>query len=162
MPLFILKNNKAQVVAFDIVMATTLFIIIFSFFIVEINENIFETINGNNLREIKIRAKLLADILFESGGLPEDWQNKENNIEEIGIAKYPLVISEEKLNKFLDMDYNRIKEIMDIQRYEFYFRLGGKTKGLRPNENSVVVREVRIVEYDKNIYEGEFILWAEY
>ena len=131
---------------------------------------IFSTYNYyNNALERKIlfndmqmTSFAAVDYLVKSPGQPYNWETAPSTTERIGLAKRPLILSENKLDEFTKLEYNKQKELLNIIGYDFYFKLTSKdveTSGNYPSDADYVVNAQRVVMYKNSTAKVELRLW---
>ena len=122
---------KAQLFSSDMIVAVFLFLAVASAALFAWNSAADKSVQTTQRRDMEITGTRILDILVKSPGYPIDWENK--NATTIGLASYDRTIDANKLNAFLDMDYNRTREIFGIP-YNYFFKLGNYTKGVNGTE----------------------------
>ena len=133
-----MKNKKSQAVIIDLFIALFIFVLLLSITLImwnkyanEINEKVIQ-------KEMWIKAYQITDILVQSEGIPKTWHKNFSNINSLGLATMDRKLSLDKLNAFLNLTlldglnvswsdttdgYDLIKELLNIEGFEFYFRL---------------------------------------
>lgn len=155
-------NKKAQVFMYDFMFSMMVFLMIFAFAVSKYNSNIADTAREDARRDALSRAGNIIGALAESRGIPENWHTlSDDSIEMIGLAEKPLMLSNERLARFLSMDYNFAKELLGIQGYEFLLSLPDVNKGISPSNTSDVIILSRSIDYNGEITEMRFFLWSE-
>ena len=130
---------KGQLFSSDMIVAVFLFLAAVSAALFAWNSAIDKSVQTMQRQDMEITGTRILDILVKSPGYPIDWENK--NATTIGLASYDRTIDANKLNAFLDMDYNRTKNIFGIP-YDYFFRLGNYTKGINGSEAAFARRAV--------------------
>lgn len=130
---------KAQLFSGDMIAAVFLFLLVSTFILFSWNSSIDVAAENLQRREMELAASRILDIMVKSPGYPANWEA--GNASVIGLAGYDRTIDPAKLNAFINMDYNRTKEIFGIGDY--FFRLGNYTKGTN-GTNTVFVRRMVI------------------
>lgn len=171
-------NKKGQSVLIDLMMGILIFLLLMAATLSVWTGKATDLERERNLREMRSKTIEAMDFLIRSQGKPKYWETKlPTEIELIGLATNERVITEKKLNKFVELGndttaggyYYLIKEKLLLGNYDFYFRLsepGGTeiTKtGVDPNLLGAVdtFKIRRIVTYRGEEYEGPAIaeLW---
>jgi len=159
------QKKKGQIFSLDALFSIVLFFIMLIF--------VFVTWNIYNLRiseqdahvELQLIAFQIADILVESPGIPSDWETSLSNASVIGLQETPGVVSQEKVDAFLLLDYNSIKESFNIERFDFEFQVKNKNGTIQKlgaqqgNKTSEVITIRRIVYVENETKEMFFTLW---
>lgn len=155
--------RKSQITLTDlfvaIFMATVLIIIIVFAW------NRYTTILNDeaNYKELQIIAFQTADLLVKSGGQTKGWERSPESVQVIGLASSDRNLSTEKVNAFVNLDYNITSKALGVELYNFHFQLNhiNGTKlaehGKTPSESVVNVQ--RIVSYKNEKAVLEFGLW---
>jgi len=117
--LSISSHSKGQVSSIDILVSTIIFILIFISLRGVWLENISEAENGFYFSELQLKSETALDSLVKTEGYPSDWSI--SNVELIGLAEKPLVLSETKVSNLVLMDYNTAKDLLGLGSYDFKF-----------------------------------------
>ena len=159
---------RGQALMYDLMFAVMVFLLIFAFATSKYTENIKEAINSDIRKDMRMNAENRINAMAESSGVPNNWYVlAPEETEIVGLARKPLVISEERLNYFVGLDYNTAKEIMNVEGYEFWFEMPDANAGMDINAGfyplnageSIVLS--RNVDYNSSITEMKFCLWRE-
>ena len=126
--MLIKHNKKAQVAVLDLFIAAMIFGIIVTGIMItwnNYNNKIEKRIDSNTNM---VRAYHISDLLTRYTGKPSAWEKFDedlstNPVTIIGLAKQDHVIDNDKLNAFLNLDYDYIKAKLSINTYEYYFRI---------------------------------------
>jgi hypothetical protein len=113
---------------------------------------------------MQMTAFAAVDYLVKSQGQPYNWEINSSSAERIGLAKRPMVLSENKTKSFANLDYEKQKTALNIIGYDFYFRLtpvngNAVTSGEFPDDESYIVNAQRIVMYENKTAKVELRLW---
>jgi hypothetical protein len=132
-------NKNAQLFLVDILFAIFVFIsmfILINKFTIEFFTKSEEIDNEELLESVSITA---IDLLLRNEGIPPHW-TKISEVKSIGLIITPYVINLTKFQLFIAGDYAKIKRLLNLVDYEFYFEvldlegdLLGK-KGLKQEE----------------------------
>lgn len=149
---------------------TDLFIAIFIFVGILISIFAAWNIYLNRLEQRSSYSSLLAsavqasDILVKSPGKPLNWELSNATVQVIGLAGTDRNLSTAKVAAFVSMDYNTSKDVLNIKRYNYKFRLVNinNSAALNYGENAtgnftVAIR--RVVWYGNGTAYMDFILW---
>lgn len=162
---------KAQVWSFDFMASVVVFFLVIStlFFVWQ-----YATIQNEDqvmFNDMESSALTITDAIIRSKGSPEDWDD--SSVRTIGLASEENVLNETKILTFIQMDYNRIRSMLGIREYDFYFqvlhlngtqaRSGGMdlVTGIDPalHESVVVVPVERYILFDHRVARLRFMLW---
>ncbi len=136
-----LKKN-GQVSSIDLLISAIVFLMIFISIRGIWIENLNEGQASLNSYELELKTIQAVNCLLKTPGFPVDWNS--SSVELIGLAKKPFVLSEDKVDEFLLLDYNNAKKALGIEGYEFNLSIfdsaldENKFFGLSPTQNSVV------------------------
>ncbi len=145
-----MKNSKGQIFTTDLIVAVTVLL-----FILVVSSTSFGLIQ-NSLNEEEFYSEMqekalnASEVLVSTSGDPNSWELLSDlNVNSLGIAKERNVLDEEKIDRLVDLnatEYETIKEILGLSKYEFYFKVteinGSSVKefGTFPStENTVIV-----------------------
>lgn len=100
--------------------AVLIFILLLSFItlfrfvdILDLNKSIEKT-------ELEASAISLSDIILKSQGIPYNWEKNSSAARLIGLVSSPNVLSESKLQKFINISYANATQLLGISS-QFYF-----------------------------------------
>lgn len=155
-------KRKSQTVSIDLFMAVFVFIILLILIISSWNIYQVKIVERMAYEDIMVNAFQIADLLVKSRGYPLEWNS--TNVEVIGLAASDRIISSEKLNSFFNISYSSSKELLNIERYDFYFQVkhingtAADSYGLESNGTySVSAKRYVLYENEKAII--DFKLW---
>ena len=147
---------------YDLMFAVIIFLLLFAFAIAKYGSLMNDLGNDDAKKEIRNKAEIITGSLAEGRGVPENWYVlSSKDINQIGLSRKPMVISAERLQKFISMDYNETKRILGIPAYDFFFGLSGMNFGIEPLNAEEAIKIERPVEYEGNISVMEFTLWVK-
>lgn len=159
---------KAQVWSLDFALSlmifmTSLFAVIFAWNYISVN-----AMENQEMKELQVMALALSDSLIRSKGIPVDWN--ESGVEVIGLAEDENVLNITKVGFFVNMsvtDNDRLKGLMDIGFYGFYFEVRDINGTVYANTTTpvsttspIVVPIERYAMYDERIVKVRFIIWG--
>jgi len=147
-------NKKAQVAVLDLFIAAVIFGLLITTVMLTWNKYNIKMNEQINYNTMVIRTYHISDLLTQYPGKPSAWEKEEEiNPITLGLASQEGVIDQTKLNKFLEMDYNQTKDILNIMIYDYHFKLTNLTgsnltqnKGLEKNTKTVSI--TRLVIYN--------------
>lgn len=149
-----LKNFNGQVSSIDVVLATVIFIMIFVFMRGVWIQNIENAQNEFSFSEMQLKSQQAIDSLVKTGGYPSNWSS--SNVELLGLAEKPLVLSSLKVAAFSSFDYNKSRYLLGLGNYDFSIKISSQTPsnsvsfGTAPDINRFVFSIRRVV-----LYKGE-------
>jgi hypothetical protein len=74
-----------------------------------------------NFNILQNDVMVISDSLLRVPGMPEDWNR--TNVRVLGLASEENVLNQTKVHNFVSMDYNKIRALLGIPNYDFYFQL---------------------------------------
>ena len=153
---------RGQTMLYDLMFAVMIFLLLFAFAISKYASIMNDLSRDDAGKEMRNKAEIIAGSLAEGKGVPENWHVlSADDINQIGLARKPMVVSQERLEKFVSMDYNETKDILGIAGYEFFFGLSDMNFGIAPSGAAEAIKIERPVEYEGNISLMEFTLWVK-
>ena len=143
-------NCKGQVSSYDVLIAVLLFMIMFLALRQVAINNIDIATNDLAYNEMKIHSQQALDSLIKTKGYPTNWNV--SDVELIGLAERPDVLSSEKVQNFIIMDYNIALDLLALGKYDFFFEIDSVNDDYDLNFGIVlvqkeVVRVERLVLY---------------
>lgn len=164
-----MKNCKGQVFTTDFIVSFTalIFILVISFSSFGLIQN---SLNEEEFySEMQEKAINATQVLISTSGEPNSWEKLNDlNVNSIGLAKERNVLDESKVNKLIDLNldnYQEIKEILGLQKYDFYFKITSmnnqslKEFGVFPsaeNKTTVIERYILFNEEEAKFVLGVF------
>lgn len=116
-----LRMTKGQLLSMDAVASVVLFIValvfifsLWNLYTIRLAENIAS-------EEMQLVAFQVTDILVQSQGVPNIWEQDPDTVEVIGLQSNPGLLDDDKLAAFLAMDYDAAKAVFNIERFEYNF-----------------------------------------
>jgi len=160
--------RQGQLFSLDLVISIVAFIMVFIFIVsiwsiytIRLNENVAS-------EELQLLAFQITDLLMKSRGEPNNWENNPDNVSVIGLHLNPGYLDGNKVNAFLSLDYNKIKEAFNIERFDCDFKVldtdGNllNDTGLSPDQSSLEVISVsRFAMIENETRQIVFTLWRE-
>lgn len=118
-----MAKKEAQVISIDFFMA--LIIVFFLLIFATLSWNRLSLSFNNNIEYLKLENKAfqISDLLISQEGKPSAWERNLSSVEVIGLADIDRTLSYGKVNAFIILRYNNVKELLNIEPYEFYFQL---------------------------------------
>jgi len=92
---------------------------------------------------IEKKALSVSDALIRTRGFPENWNT--TTVIAVGLASEEGVLNTTKVSEFIDMDCGKIKHLLGIENYNFYFEI-----------NDTLTNAAVETEDGKNATKGEF------
>ena len=167
---FFKRYKKSQTVTLDIVFAMVIFILFVTatFRIWNIySERFYLNVESQDKWNMAFQ---ITDLLVKSPGYPVDWDKHFADTQILGFAYNDRNLSQDKIDKFLVQSndtftpggYDRIKELLNIERYDFLFRVVDISKHRIPgnlsgryyeNNFTVTIRRLVMVDNEPKIIE---------
>jgi len=159
-------RQKGQSSLIDLVIGFFIFTLVFVSVFTAMNKNEKDFMRNNTLDEIRHSSFFAIKELAETGGFPSEWEElNENSVERIGLMKNN-EINEDKLVAFSNMSYDRSRELLNLEGFDYFFVLDGTdyvTAGLAPGSQAeYLITTKRIVSYKGSEAEIElqvYVLW---
>ena len=154
------KSSHGQVSSIDLMVASILFILIFISIRGIWVSNTQAAQESFFFSEMQLKSEAALDSLVKTQGYPEQWSA--SNVELIGLADKPLVLSETKVKNFVLMDYNKALSLLALGNYDFNFSIVSSNPsdsvsfGRSVSANTFSVGLKRVVNY-KGVEASVFI-----
>lgn len=158
--------SKAQVATFDLFLAVFVFIILLFAVVFIWRDYTLRLDKKLEFDHMQIKAFQISNTLLKNPGTPTAWENYPNEAKVLGLAYKDRVLSQDKVDAFIDLTYNDIKKLfmIDYYDYDFYFAIKNlegesiKTTGLTPTGNYIINLQRRVL-YNNEEAIMEFSLW---
>ncbi len=163
--------KRAQIIGLEFMMAVLIALLVMSvlaFYFLNTNKNLMQSYTSN---EQVLHTMEITESLVKGTGFPEDWNQSTVRIP--GLASAPLELSSAKIQRFVNLTYNRTKSLFGISASEFFFQIRGRNgdnlaeSGLSPKENTQCYGNYEAVSSSRvAMWEGQqvtltFILWND-
>jgi len=131
MKIFNIKR-KGQVFTWDLAISIAVFLIVLAMLFYMWDSTVTKSTEIKDIYEMEIIATEVTEQLIRTPGIPRDWEIKENgsykynvsNITALGLANVePRVLNDEKILRFIDLDYREITPLIGTRKYDFYFNM---------------------------------------
>ena len=161
-------GRKGQIWSMDftvslMIFLTALFSVMFAW-----NYISLDTLETQTMKDMQLKALALSDSLIRTPGLPSDWG--QGDVQVVGLAREENVLNATKVDYFVSMsiyDYDRLRGLMDIGFYDFYFEVSDINGAVYQNttipisNTSVIVVPIeRYAVYNDRIVKVRFIMWT--
>ncbi|MFH1722843.1 MAG: hypothetical protein ABH950_09605 [Candidatus Altiarchaeota archaeon] len=162
-------GDGGQQFATDFLVGVSIFTLLLSLTFFAWDKNMQKIKEKEVLDELLIQSNQAADILVKTQGLPENWENAAAmglTVKSVGLAgDVDRVLSEDKVNAFVAMDYNYSKEIMGLGNYDYYFGLYNLNNNVINEtgvsiEGQIRVQVRRVVTYKDAAAVVELSVWG--
>ena len=153
--------SKGQIFTLDFFVGLAIFIVLFMVLLVNLNkyqDQVNTDIISNRLQQ---KALQITDILIKTQGVPTNWEKNNTSLKVPGLASYDRILNSKKVDTFTKLKYNRTKKLLNIDPYEFYFKLETptdiKTYGLNISGQAINIKRYIYYQNEKAIL--EFAIW---
>jgi len=130
---------KGQIAVLDLVVSVVVFLIVMTGFFIawnSYNNRLDDSLLSN---EMSLHAFQIMQQLITTPGVPGNWENNVSSLKFIGLAYSDRIIDEAKLDSLNTINYNDLKNKMNIKRFEVFilvkqgnqavYEIGNTTKG---------------------------------
>lgn len=120
--------RKSQLGMTDFFVALSIFFLVFGMVVFTWNWYTMEIMEKVEYRDMQIKAFEVTELLLKTPGSPSAWETlpSSDNIETLGIAKEPNIISRKKVKALIDSNFLtdvRMKELLNIEIYNFSLKI---------------------------------------
>ncbi len=157
-------SKKSQLAIMDAIMAISVFVLLIMSVVFIWNDYSVRLGEKININRMQIKAFQITNSLIKTAGVPTAWEVNSTNVEHIGLATKDRSLSKEKVNAFINLSYNKTREVFNINmEYDFYFRLKDlknntiNITGLSPRNTIINLQKPVLYENKESIM--EFALW---
>lgn len=155
-----MKTRKGVAFSTDMAIAIFIFLALFISITIAWNSVLDSSSRNTQRKDTEMLLLRIADELVRSGGYPQNWEENPSNAITIGLAESDRILDSEKIQAFLDMDYETAKDILKTGGYDFQLRLvnNGSVKGPAPDSDNIFFMR-RMVLYNETNETLELYLW---
>src|SRR3989344_564481 len=115
--------KKGQVQSLDLFVSATVFIVLIVTLIL-VWDNFSKRLDAKvSYEDLSEKAIKITDVLVETRGVPDQWENDADKANVIGLVSNDRVLSNNKIEEFIDMEYDDVKKLFNIEAYDFYFKI---------------------------------------
>ena len=153
-----LHKKRSQVSMLDLFIGAFLFLSLITLVLITWNSY------NNRLNErlvyeqIELKAFQVSDLLVRSPGSPTGWENNISSLKVIGLATKDRILSKNKVEAFVNLSNNDVTKILNLENYNFYFKLGTYESGLTQN-GTITISLKRKVIFENETETMQFTLW---
>lgn len=137
--------KKGQVLTSDFVLSLIIFFVIFEFTFTIWNMAQSKTIHLDEERRMQEKTAFITETLIKSQGYPINWN--ENDVILIGLSDESFILQDEKVKKFQNMDYEKIKNIFGIEDYGLNVTISTKnayyTIGKEIDDDALIIMPIK-------------------
>lgn len=108
----------------------------------------------------------ISDLLLKQAGHSTSWESDDKNFT-LGLAKEDHVLDEDKVDKFLSLNYDDTKILLGIGSYDYYFSLVNassksvyNSSGQYPTNPDISLNSRRIVMFNSTPFYMDFTIWS--
>lgn len=154
--------SKGQVITMDFFFATLIFFVLIIITVVALYVYPIRLTETQIRNEMLTNAFQISDTFIKTPGIPSSWENNYSSIKIIGLADSDRILSEKKVNQFVNLNYNYSLNLISF--YDFYFRIINSsnteiiTYGILPN-GTIAVSVRRYILYNDDQATMELTLW---
>ena len=113
--------SKSQISMTDFSIALIIFMILITAIILNLNKYPLRLNQDQDKNEMLITSLQIADLLIKTPGTPSAWENNPESLKIIGLADNNKLLSKDKVNKFINLDYQKAKSYFNY--YDFNFKI---------------------------------------
>jgi hypothetical protein len=159
-------SKKGQVFTMDF--ALSLFGFLMVFLVLIGLWNLYSTRLQDNIEyeEMQLLTFQIMDVLTKTQGLPNDWENDPVNLEVIGLKYRTGVLDQNKIDAFLALSDDQVKQKFNIERFQYNFKIVDDNNvildsiGVETNESTNLAIAINhFVLIDSLTREIVFTLW---
>lgn len=166
-----MEMAKGQAVSLDLFFAIVILFLVFIVFVDQNNLNINYSAEEIIEKDMKRAVSTAANNLVLTQGTPKNWEfSLDSQILLIGLVNTRRVIAENKLDEFMNMNYDISVKRLGIHGYDYYFSIEQKGIIVKEKYNTAnpaylsdsekIAVTKRMVEYNGEISELYFkIYW---
>lgn len=153
---FQVLNKKGQFISFDLAAAVIVFLLLLGFLYQSWIVNLSQWNQLQQTIETEQKAVLATKLLVEYSGYPKNWSVSDVNI--IGLAVVPGVLSQAKIAQLNAMDYNIARQKMNLLAFNFRIEiasLSGPDPLIDKNIGAVQVFTSQLASIERKVLIGE-------
>ncbi|HLC74359.1 MAG TPA: hypothetical protein VJH88_00715 [Candidatus Nanoarchaeia archaeon] len=129
--------RKAQLFSLESILSIVLFIIVILFLLSFWNLYSSRLSSQIHSEELQLQAAQVTDILVSSRGYPDAWEADPASVVIPGLMLNPGSLDEQKLNQFLALDYETLKQLLNIERFDIAFELRDVSGNVLENRGNI-------------------------
>jgi hypothetical protein len=114
---------KGQLFSMDFLAAVFIFLLVFGVLLVFWGSFIDNIAKYSERKEMELTVNFISNFLISTSGYPHNWEDDTAHVSTIGLASSDRVIDEKKLDAFVNMSYDDIRQKFMIGGYNFCFNL---------------------------------------
>lgn len=158
--------SKGQIFSTDLIFATGIFLILMGLVWYNWDDMRYEMDETVEINEMEHLALSISDALVMTSGEGHNWVDDPENATSIGLTSLPGKVSQERLDAFVDMDYDDQREKLGTGAFDFWFALKTSSGSVIQSTGSNPEGDRRISIVRPVIYNGEpsfvnLMIWRE-
>ncbi len=147
-------REKGQTVSYDLLIAVLLFLLLMQTMQFLWTDSLQGNLDQQGIITMRELASNVSETLIKSQGFPREWNSA--NVETIGLAQRPSVLSVDKVREFGLIDHNQARILLALSQYDFFFELDSVLNELDVNVGNAVPDTGELAVVSRNvIYGGE-------
>ena len=108
-------SKKSQLFSLDLVVSLVVFLAMVVFLITVWNVSSLRLEEKRGSQELELLAFSISDLLVESKGIPENWEDAPANLEVPGLKLQTGMLDADKVAAFQALDYVQTKKVLNIE-----------------------------------------------
>ncbi|MDI6798520.1 MAG: hypothetical protein QMD12_00775 [Candidatus Aenigmarchaeota archaeon] len=166
--------SKGQIIAVDLIVSLVIFVTAFVIALIAANRVTDQIKMSYEINLLDKKVQRISDVLIRTEGLPSNWNEvPEDEIRSIGLAEYEYILNYSKIDRFRNIDAEKVRKLLGTGEYKFYvsitnitqgnFPEGAITAGNEPSNAEVIVSINRyaLINFGERREMGvmSFVLW---
>lgn len=158
--------RKAQAVITDLFIALAIFVMLIVIIVYLWNDYSTRLSEDVEYERIQLIAYQITNQLIKTQGVPKAWEKNPSSFSEIGLATSDRKLSAEKVDSFVNLPYDTVRDALNLEGYGYSFKIKTlsnkalKSSGGTPEETETVGLE-RYVIYNNEKSILEFKIWKK-
>lgn len=158
--------RKSQAIITDFFIALFVFLILITAIVYIWNDYNTKIVENVEYERMQLVAYQITNQMLKNKGVPSAWEKDSVNVGEIGLVVSDRKLSKDKVDAFVNLPYNAVRDILNIEGYDYSFKIKSLSNTILSSSGGIP-GDTEVVSIERyGVYDGEnvilqFKIWKE-
>ena len=158
--------RKSQAIITDFFIALFVFLILITAIVYIWNDYNTKIVENVEYERMQLVAYQITNQMLKNKGVPSAWEKDSVNVGEIGLVVSDRKLSKDKVDAFVNLPYNAVRDILNIEGYDYSFKIKSLSNTILSSLGGIP-GDTEVVSIERyGVYDGEnvilqFKIWKE-